>query len=62
MATPPGLDELKARARELVPALRARAAMAEELRRVPDESIADLHKAGLFRAFQPRRIGGSELP
>ena len=62
MATPPGLDELKARARELVPALRARAAMAEELRRVPDESIADLHKAGLFRAFQPKRLGGSELP
>jgi 3-hydroxy-9,10-secoandrosta-1,3,5(10)-triene-9,17-dione monooxygenase len=58
----PGLDELKARARALVPALRGRAAQAEELRRVPDESIADLHRAGLFRAFQPRSIGGGELP
>ena len=62
MATPPGLDELKARARELAPALRGRAAQAEELRRVPDELIADLHRTGLFRAFQPKRLGGSELP
>ncbi len=62
MAAPPGLDELKARALALVPVLRTRAAQAEELRRVPDQSIADLHKSGLFRAFQPRRLGGSELP
>jgi len=61
-APPPSFDQLKARARDLVPVLRERALAAEELRRVPDESIADLHQAGLFRAFQPKSIGGSELP
>jgi 3-hydroxy-9,10-secoandrosta-1,3,5(10)-triene-9,17-dione monooxygenase len=53
---------LKARARALVPSLRARAVDCEELRRVPDTSIADLHKSGLFRMLQPKRVGGSELP
>lgn len=62
MAATPDLEELKRRALALVPALRGRAAAAEELRRVPDESIAELHQAGLFRAFQPKRLGGSEAP
>jgi 3-hydroxy-9,10-secoandrosta-1,3,5(10)-triene-9,17-dione monooxygenase len=53
---------LKARARALVPSLRARATECEELRRVPDESIAELHKSGIFRMLQPKRVGGSELP
>src|SRR5579875_3085099 len=53
---------LKARARALVPTLRARAVECEELRRIPDATIADLHKSGLFRMLQPRRVGGSELP
>jgi 3-hydroxy-9,10-secoandrosta-1,3,5(10)-triene-9,17-dione monooxygenase len=55
------LDELLARAERLVPVLRGRAAAAEALRRLPDETIADLHAAGLFRMLQPRRVGGSEL-
>src|SRR5579885_1668201 len=59
---PPGLGELTARAEALVPVLRERAARAEELRRLPDETIADLHQSGLFRILQPRRVGGSELP
>jgi 3-hydroxy-9,10-secoandrosta-1,3,5(10)-triene-9,17-dione monooxygenase len=59
---PPSFDMLKARARTLVPTLRARAVECEELRRVPDASIADLHKSGLFRMLQPKRVGGSELP
>ena len=54
------LDEARARARELVPALRARAALADELRRSPDESVRELHAAGLMRLMQPRRVGGSE--
>jgi 3-hydroxy-9,10-secoandrosta-1,3,5(10)-triene-9,17-dione monooxygenase len=58
---PGSLDELLARAERLVPALRERAAHAEEIRRVPDETIADLHDAGLFRMMQPKRVGGSEL-
>jgi 3-hydroxy-9,10-secoandrosta-1,3,5(10)-triene-9,17-dione monooxygenase len=58
----PDFDELRVAAEELVPALRERAARAEELRRLPDETIADLHRTGLFRILQPGRVGGSELP
>jgi 3-hydroxy-9,10-secoandrosta-1,3,5(10)-triene-9,17-dione monooxygenase len=53
---------LLARAEALVPVLRERAGRTEELRRVPDETIAELHQSGLFRVLQPRRVGGSELP
>ncbi len=59
---PPDVAELTARAEALVPVLRERAARAEELRRLPEETIADLHRTGLFRILQPRRVGGSELP
>lgn len=48
-------------ARALVPALRERAAKTDELRRLPDETIADLQAAGLFRVLQPARHGGYEL-
>jgi 3-hydroxy-9,10-secoandrosta-1,3,5(10)-triene-9,17-dione monooxygenase len=58
----PTYADLAARAEALVPALRARAAEAEELRRIPDATIADLHASGLFRMLQPRRVGGAELP
>ena len=60
--TPPRFDELLARAEALVPALRERAPRAEQLRRLPDETIAELHESGLFRMLQPSRVGGSELP
>ena len=53
--------ELVARAHALVPTLRERAPQAEELRRIPDDSIRDLHASGLFRMLQPKRVGGSEL-
>ena len=59
---PPRFEELSARAEALVPVLRERAARAEQLRRLPDETIADLHSSGLFRILQPARVGGSELP
>jgi 3-hydroxy-9,10-secoandrosta-1,3,5(10)-triene-9,17-dione monooxygenase len=59
---PPRLEELQARAEALVPTLRERAPRAEQLRRLPDETIADLHSSGLFRMLQPARVGGSELP
>ena len=58
----PDFDELRAAAEGLVPVLRERAPRAEELRRLPDETIADLHHTGLFRILQPGRVGGSELP
>jgi 3-hydroxy-9,10-secoandrosta-1,3,5(10)-triene-9,17-dione monooxygenase len=59
---PPRFEELLARAEALVPTLRERAPRAEQLRRLPDETIADLHSSGLFRMLQPARVGGSELP
>ena len=58
----PNYAELLARAEALIPVLRERAPRAEELRRLPDETIADLHQSGLFRVLQPKRVGGSELP
>ena len=58
----PHYDALLARAEALIPVLRDRAPRAEELRRLPDETIDDLHKSGLFRVLQPKRVGGSELP
>lgn len=58
---PPPRDELIRRAEALVPALAERAPKAEELRRIPDETIEDFHRTGLFRILQPRRVGGSEL-
>jgi len=61
-AEPPRFEELLARAEALVPVLRERAPRAEQLRRLPDETIADLHSSALFRILQPARVGGSELP
>ena len=54
-------DEAMRRARGLVPALRERAAAAEAGREMPKETLADLHRTGLFRFHQPRRWGGMEL-
>jgi 3-hydroxy-9,10-secoandrosta-1,3,5(10)-triene-9,17-dione monooxygenase len=50
-----------ARARAIVPALRGRAAMTEELRRLPPETEKDFHETGLFRVLQPKRVGGAEF-
>jgi 3-hydroxy-9,10-secoandrosta-1,3,5(10)-triene-9,17-dione monooxygenase len=57
----PAPSELIARARALIPTLAARAAKAEQDRRVPVETIADMQAAGLFRVFQPKRWGGYEM-
>lgn len=54
-------DAMLARAAALVPALRERAHRSEELRRMPEETVQDLHATGLFRILQPRRVGGSEF-
>ena len=53
---------LKSRAAALVPALAARAAATEALRRLPDETIAELKDTGLHRICQPARFGGAEAP
>jgi 3-hydroxy-9,10-secoandrosta-1,3,5(10)-triene-9,17-dione monooxygenase len=54
-------DDIISRAERLVPVLRKRAAAAEALRRMPDETVADLVAAGLTRTSQPARFGGCEL-
>ncbi|MGH8680451.1 MAG: hypothetical protein ACREVP_02965, partial [Burkholderiales bacterium] len=56
-----GYDQAVARARELVPALRERAARGEAARGMLPETEADLHRTGLFRFAQPKRYGGMEL-
>ncbi|MFI6867463.1 3-hydroxy-9,10-secoandrosta-1,3,5(10)-triene-9,17-dione monooxygenase oxygenase subunit [Nocardia sp. NPDC050406] len=48
------------RVRELLPAIRKRAVEAEEQRRVPDATIEELTRAGVFRMLQPARFGGAE--
>ncbi len=52
---------LLASARELVPTLAKRAALAEQNRSIPADTIADFKRAGLFRVIQPKRYGGYEL-
>jgi 3-hydroxy-9,10-secoandrosta-1,3,5(10)-triene-9,17-dione monooxygenase len=54
-------DEFLGRVRALLPAIRERAPLAEQLRRLPDETFADFQEAGVFRAMQPKRYGGFEL-
>src|SRR4051795_4695281 len=48
------------RARALAPALRERAGMAEEIRRIPDETHVAFRDAGFYRVLQPARYGGLE--
>lgn len=59
--TPVTADDLIAKARAMIPSLNAREDAAEAARQVPDESIAEMRGAGLFRSFQPARYGGYEL-
>src|SRR5579862_3813301 len=54
-------EELVARAHALVPVLAERAAHAEDLRRIPDETIADLRQSGLLRIAKPACFGGYGL-
>jgi alkylation response protein AidB-like acyl-CoA dehydrogenase len=51
---------LIAKARALAPLLRERAAQAERLRRLPDETHAEFRAAGFYRVLQPARYGGLE--
>jgi alkylation response protein AidB-like acyl-CoA dehydrogenase len=53
-------QEILRRAEALVPVLAERAAGCEELRRCPEETIADLDRAGLLRICRPARFGGDE--
>ncbi|HTM23334.1 MAG TPA: flavin-dependent monooxygenase [Kofleriaceae bacterium] len=61
MTAAPTPQELLARATALQPVLAERAAEADDLRRIPDTTIAAFREAGFFRILQPRRWGGYEL-
>lgn len=54
--------ELVTQAARLVPEFRERATEAEKLRRVPDQNIRALQRAGLFKVLQARRHGGYQMP
>jgi alkylation response protein AidB-like acyl-CoA dehydrogenase len=65
VSSPPAVlasyDEAMDAARALGPRLRDRIPEAEKLRRLPDDTVADLVETGLCGLMQPRRFGGSEL-
>lgn len=60
MGSPRALALLEA-ARDLQPVLHERAEQCKSLRRVPDETIADFHKAGFFKMLQSEKYGGYEM-
>jgi len=51
-------QEVTERVEALLPTLRERAQEAEDLRRIPDESIKSLQETGFFRLLQPKQWGG----
>ena len=57
----PTAEEIIARARAMIPALRQRAPQGDRERRLPKDTIAEMQAAGLFKVLQPRRWGGYEL-
>jgi 3-hydroxy-9,10-secoandrosta-1,3,5(10)-triene-9,17-dione monooxygenase len=57
----PTAQEVVQKARALQPALRERARRAQQERKVPNETVAEMQAAGLFRVLQPKRWGGYEM-
>lgn len=55
-------EDLIAAAREVAPRIAERALETEQKRNVPEETIRELQEAGLFKALQPSRYKGLELP
>ncbi|UGT59651.1 3-hydroxy-9,10-secoandrosta-1,3,5(10)-triene-9,17-dione monooxygenase oxygenase subunit [Nocardia asteroides] len=51
-------QEVTERVEALLPTLRERAQEAEDLRRIPDESVKALQETGFFRLLQPTQWGG----
>ena len=46
---------------EILPAIRANASKAEQLRKIPQENVDMLHAIGMNRAFLPKAYGGLEM-
>ena len=59
-ATPEPMEIID-RARAMIPALAERSLEGRRQRRIPDETIADMQRAGFFRVLQPKRWGGYEM-
>ena len=57
----PTKTEIVEAARVLIPSLRDRANEAEDLRKLPDATVADLKAAGLHKIYMPKRFGGFEM-
>jgi 3-hydroxy-9,10-secoandrosta-1,3,5(10)-triene-9,17-dione monooxygenase len=57
----PTANEIVERARAMMPTVRKRAARAEELRHIPEETHREFAEAGFYRVLQPARYGGFEL-
>lgn len=55
------LDDLIARADDLLPALRDRAQETNALRKLPEATVQAFKDAGIFKVQQPARCGGYEL-
>lgn len=63
MTTPtPTREDIIDRARKMVPVIAGRTKRADELRRMPDETVDEFRKAGFYRILQPAKFGGFELP
>jgi 3-hydroxy-9,10-secoandrosta-1,3,5(10)-triene-9,17-dione monooxygenase len=57
----PAAQELIARIVELQPYLRDQQALAEQERRIPQETIERLDEAGVFSLTKPKRFGGADF-
>jgi 3-hydroxy-9,10-secoandrosta-1,3,5(10)-triene-9,17-dione monooxygenase len=53
-------ETLSRRARDLIPALRARAEDTDRLRELPAATVGDIRSTGVHRLLQPARFGGAE--
>jgi alkylation response protein AidB-like acyl-CoA dehydrogenase len=60
VAGAPKLPDIVSAASNLVPILRERAQATELARRVSEETIREVRKAGIFRLMQPAKYGGYE--
>jgi 3-hydroxy-9,10-secoandrosta-1,3,5(10)-triene-9,17-dione monooxygenase len=57
----PAPEDLVARAKAMIPTLRARARQTTLSGNVPAETVAEMTEAGFFRVLQPKRYGGYEM-
>lgn len=57
----PTADELVARARAMIPALKERARQCVADRDVSEQTVAEMKAAGFFKILQPKRWGGYEM-